>query len=206
MKNNKYSFVFWLQVRTASFIPVTANCTGPPVYPISPSLSITPTYVYVAKVSCYCISANLYQCGAFFLGGKWRPQSISVALDAVCESRLLGTNLPPEAAFLGTRFRSPSNAENAPFLFSLSLSFSFASNDICSQAPVDGLVRALSRTSSPVHPIALGRTSGSKKKKKRKEKKKWEKEIVRLARIAHSESTWPVRRRRFVASNCIEQK
>ena len=138
----------------------------------------------------------------FFLGGKWRPQSISVALDAVCESRLLGTNLPPEAAFLGTRFRSPSNAENAPFLFSLSLSFSFASNDICSQAPVDGLVCALSRTSSPVHPIALGRTSGSKKK----EKKKWEKEIVRLARIAHSESTWPVRRRRFVASNCIEQK
>ena len=174
MKNNKYSFVFWLQVRTASFIPVTANCTGPPVYPISPSLSITPTYVCVAKVSCYCISANLYQCGAFFLGGKWRPQSISVALDAVCESRLLGTNLPPEAAFLGTRFRSPSNAENAPFLFSLSLSLSLFLSLLTTSAvrrqSTDWCARCRGRRRPSIRLHSDG-PAGQKKKKKEKKRK-----------------------------------
>ena len=109
-----------------------------------------------------------------FLGGKWRPQSISVALDAVCESRLLGTNLPPKAAFLGTRFRSPSNAENAPFLFSLSLSLSLFLSLLTTSAvrrqSTDWCARCRGRRRPSIRLHSDG-PAGQKKKKKEKKRK-----------------------------------
>lgn len=78
-----FSFSLIRQVRTAFCIPAIANFTDRLVYPISPSLSITPTSVYVEEVKQNEIPSLIYW--HFFLFDFFYPPVIilSTLYDAV---------------------------------------------------------------------------------------------------------------------------